>query len=111
MTAEFDSNTISGCVGCIGPIELSSSESDIALQLGPADIGSDGSFRNQAVRLVAPGVTYATNSGSWGGKFSNVPDAAGDPRLVAGTYGAKAGTADGTGIAFVGTYYANKQEQ
>ena len=115
LSADFGSNTVSGCVGCTGSIELTSSgnetsESETTLRLGPADIGSDGSFSNREVRLVTPGVTYSANSGAWGGKFSNVPDAAGDPRLVAGTYGAKGETAGGTGITLVGTYYANKLE-
>ncbi len=117
LTANFGSNRVSGCVGCTGSIELSSfeddsiSESDTMLRLGPAPIGSDGSFRNQEVTLVTPGMTYSENSGSWGGKLSNVPDAAGDPRLVAGTYGAKAATAGGDGITFVGAFYAGKREQ
>ena len=117
LTADFGTNTVSGCVGCTGSIELSgfeddsTSESATMLRLGPAPIGSDGSFRNQEVTLVTPGMTYAENSGSWGGRLSNVPDAAGDPRLVAGTYGAKAATASGDGIAFVGAFYAGKQEQ
>ena len=116
MSADFGSNTVSGCVGCTGSIELTgsgndTSESDTTLRLGPADIGTDGSFSNREVTLVTPGVAYTANSGSWGGKFSNVPDSAGDPRLVAGTYGARAETAGGTGIAFVGTYYANKPGQ
>ena len=117
LTADFGSNTVSGCVGCTGFIELSSfvddsiAESDSMLRLGPAPIGSAGGFRNHEVTLVTPGITYTENSGSWGGKFSNVPDAAGDPRLVAGTYGSKAATAGGDGITFVGTFYAGKREQ
>ncbi len=117
LTADFGSNTVSGCVGCTGFIELSSfvddsiSESDSMLRLGPALIESSGGFRNHKVTLVTPGMTYTENSGSWGGKLSNVPDAAGDPRLVAGTYGAKAATAGGDGITFVGAFYAGKREQ
>ena len=123
LTANFAANTISGCVGCTGDVETTglfqdartgeiyefSDSSDVTLRLGPAPIASDGSFRNRAVRLSAPGYAFTTNSGSWGGEFSNTQDSAGDPRLVAGTYGGKAETAGGSGLVFVGAYYANKR--
>ena len=104
LTANFGSSTISGCVGCTGPVELSGlfedgrtgvateevSTSDGVLRLGPASIASDGTFRNHEVSLSNPNYTIDSGSGSWGGKFSNRRDAAGDPRLVAGTYGGRA---------------------
>ena len=123
LTANFGENTISGCVGCTGSVELSglfedgrtgvvteeAGTSDSVLRLGPASIESDGSFRNRRVSLSNPNYAIASSSGSWGGKFSNRQDAAGDPRLVAGTYGGKAETSGGTETTFVGAYYANKR--
>ena len=56
-----------------------------------------------------PYFTVTSTTGSWGGKFSNVQDAAGDPRLVAGTYGGRAVTSGGTESVFVGAYYGLKR--
>lgn len=123
LTADFGANTISGCVGCTGSVELSGlfedgrtgvvteevGTSDSVLRLGPASIEPDGSFRNRRVSLSNPNFTVAGSSGSWGGKFSNRQEAIGDPRLVAGTYGGKAETSGGTETTFVGAYYANKR--
>ena len=123
LTANFGSNTISGCVGCTGTIELAgvfedgrtgetydgTGYSDSVLRLGPAAISSDGTFRNRQMSMTHPGFTIPSTTGSWGGKLSNMPDAAGDPRLVAGTYGGRATTSGGTESVFVGAYYANKR--
>ena len=123
LTADFGSNTISGCVGCTGMIETNgifvdastgaayerAGISESVLRLGPASLNSDGSFRNREMSMSNPHFTVTQTTGSWGGKFSNVQDAAGDPRLVAGTYGGRAVTSGGTETVFVGAYYGLKQ--
>ena len=123
LTADFGANTISGCVGCTGSIDTAgvftnastgevletSDTSEIEVRLGPASLNSDGSFRNSPVSVSAPNVTVTQTTGSWGGKFSNSQDAAGDPRLIAGTYGGHAVTSGETELVFVGAYYGLKQ--
>ena len=123
LTADFGANTISGCVGCSGPLEIVGIAEDgrtgetaevtgysaSVLRLGPAAIGSDGTFRNRQMSMTHPSFAITSTTGSWGGKLSNVPDATGDPRLVAGTYGGRAVTSGGTESVFVGAYYANKR--
>ena len=120
LTANFASMTIFGCVGCSGGVETvgifhdaSTGEtyevndtSDVRVQLGPAPISSNGNFRNRDVTVTSPGVDVTSTSGSWGGQFSNIPDAQGDPRLVAGTFGGEATTSGGTEAVFVGAYVA-----
>lgn len=122
LTADFDARTISGCVGCSSPVYVSGyftnaetglesygeRTSKAQIHLGPAPIGSDGSFRNRAVSLVNPDFEVERTTGAWGGRFSNIQDAEGDPRLVAGTFGGEAVTVGGTEAVFVGTYYATK---
>ena len=120
LTANFASMTIFGCVGCSGGVETvgifhdaSTGEtyevydtSDVRVQLRPAPISSNGNFRNRDVTVTSPGVDVTSTSGSWGGQFSNIPDAQGDPRLVAGTFGGEVTTSGGTETVFVGAYAA-----
>ena len=119
LTADFAEVTISGCLGCIGDIATEgyfedgatgegsdlNATSDSNTHLGPTPINQDGSFRNRAVGLESPGFTVTSTTGAWGGQFSNVPDDNGNSRLVAGTIGGEARTADGTKTALIGSYY------
>ena len=123
LTANFGTSTISGCVGCTGPVETYGiftdaatgqtfdveDSSDVILRFGPAPIGQDGSFRNRRVSATLPGFTVTSTTGSWGGKLSSTADAAGDPRLVAGTYGGRSTTSGGSEAVYVGAYHANKR--
>ena len=123
LTADFAANTMSGCVGCTGVVEIAGivedgrtgesayaeGYSNSVLRLGPASIASDGSFRNRQMSLTSSDFTITSTIGSWGGQLSNRSDGAGDPRLVAGTYGGRATTSGGTQTVFVGAYYANKR--
>ena len=122
LTADFDARTISGCVGCSSPIHYvgtfhdaaTGRERDVAvsggeeLRLGPTPIDSNGSFRNKAVWLTSSDFNVTSTSGAWGGQFSNIQDAAGDPRLVAGTFGGESVTSGDTEAVFIGAYYATK---
>ena len=57
--------------------------------LSPAPIGPDGTFRDDGVTVEIDGRAIAASAGAWGGRFSDIADAAGDPRLAAGTAGAE----------------------
>ena len=120
LTADFEAMSISGCVGCAGPVALTgvftdgatglteefASTSDVQLRLGATPISSNGNFRGRNMTLSAPGYAYTGTDGSWGGQFSNIQNAVGDPRLVAGTFGGEAATSNGSEVVFIGAYIA-----
>ena len=130
LTANFDggSNSISGCIGCTGSIELDEwlvSNADTAddlrgwtpvstrIHLGSTGINRDGTFRGATVTLSEPDAVGGSNpvtssGGSWGGKLSI--DRLGDrsrvpvPPGIAGTVGGAAGWRDGTAANYIGTF-------
>ena len=119
LTANFGANTISGCIGCTGPVLVSGvaetpdgqtfedeGESYARVRLGPTPINSDGSFRNRNVSVEFLGRTVTSSSGSWGGKFSSIADGAGGPHLVAGTNGARWNESDGGEGVLTGAFAA-----
>ena len=75
------------------------------IRLGALDINPDGTFRGSGVDTVIPGIVIKTSEGSWGGKFSDIDDQYGDPRMIAGTYGASVTTEGGAEVAYVGAFY------
>ena len=128
LTANFADNAISGCFGCKGDVLLSGvfedgetgvqntfeNTTDYRIRLGAAQIGSDGSFRTSDVTLSSAtvqraGFGFTEQGGSWGGKFSTIPVATGEPRLVAGTFGGRAALSDGSQAAYIGAFSAGKQ--
>ena len=114
LTADFSAQTIGGCVGCDGGVFLDGYASDwyasdYRVRLGATPFESNGTFRGTSVNVEHPDVEFATNSGAWGGLFSNVSNSNGDPRLVAGTLGGQASTADGDTAVFVGAYAVTSQ--
>ena len=109
LTADFAASTIGGCVGCNGGVSLDGVPSDYLVRLGATPFESNGVYRGTSVTVEHPDLEFVSNSGAWGGMFSNVPDANGDPRLVAGTLGGQAATADGSRAVFVGAYFATSQ--
>lgn len=127
LTADFGAGTISGCLGCRGEISYQGVVADGAtgetyettytstgtrVLMGATPFNADGTFRGMNVTLETevPAVVIK-NTGAWGGRFSNIPDSVGDPRLVAGTAGGELETAGGTVILFVGTFTAGKVSQ
>lgn len=128
LTSDFADNSISGCVGCKGDMSLSGIFKDGAtgrtrsftdvpgdtqLRLGKAQIAQDATFRVRDV-MSSLGATEARigaaeQEGSWGGKFSNISVATGEPRLVAGTFGGELTLNDGSQSAYVGAFGAGKQ--
>ncbi|MDE0058527.1 MAG: hypothetical protein OXI22_08140 [Defluviicoccus sp.] len=122
LTADFGAGTVAGCIGCTGGIMVladdAASEDEVAIEpetipanivLSPAPIGSDGTFLDDGVAVEIAGRDIADSSGAWGGRFSTVADAAGDPRLAAGTAGAEWTEADGSQGVFLGSWFADKQ--
>ena len=105
LTANFAARTIGGGVD---NITVDDYASDYRLRLGAVPFDSRGTFRGSNVRLEHPDLTFARNTGNWGGMFSNRLDATGDPRLVAGTLGGEAETTGGSSSVFVGAWYGTK---
>ena len=119
LTANFGAGTISGCLGCNGGATVSGVGTapngqtfafiDVVIparvRLGATPIGNAGSFRGTNVSVEITGTTVTGTNGSWGGRFSTVSDADGDPRVAAGTAGADWREADGSQGSFVGAWY------
>lgn len=109
LTANFAAQTIGGCVGCTGGLYLQGTPSDYLIRLGDVPFDDRGLYRGPSVTVEHPDLQITHSSGAWGGMFSSVPNANGDPRLVAGTLGGEVRTAGGSEGAFVGAYYALSQ--
>ncbi len=87
-------------------------EEDISttrVRFGDTPFGPDGTFSGTDVTVEDDYFPVASSSGAWGGRFSNIPDPAGDPRLVAGTGGGRGETAGGSSVVFVGHYFAGTE--
>ena len=61
------------------------------------------------MRLEHPDISIASTEGAWGGRFSNIADSVGNPRLVASTFGAEAASAGGSEGAFLGSFVGTKE--
>lgn len=136
LEADFggETPTISGCVGCGDDVPVSlryvtfvdgetgeqayslSGPSGVEIELGAAAIQSDGTFRSYDVTVRNPrfeavvGETpVAGRISSWGGRFSNILDADGDPRLAAGTFGGHSRAIGGSESSFLGSFMAPKR--
>ena len=120
LTADFSANTISGCIGCQGDIviqrthlhdllgdhvrRLRAPPTDYELHLGAVSFNPDGTFELPEVTVMHPERTITQSEGFWGGGFSSIPDAAGNPRLVAGFSNARFEEADGSRGSFWGMF-------
>lgn len=122
LTADFGAGTVGGCIGCgSGVVVLAgdaASEEEVAIEpetipadiaLSAAPIGADGTFRDDGVTVRIDGRRIEASSGAWGGRFSDIEDAAGDPRLVAGTAGAEWTESDGSRGVFLGSWFADRK--
>lgn len=72
--------------------------------LGSARFDERGFTGTTTVTSTDPGIGIADSGGSWGGKFSIVPDGDGSPRVVAGTHGEVFTTDGGTRAGFIGAF-------
>lgn len=121
LSADFSDNTLHGCIGCQGDIaiarshlhlilgdrlrQLSALPTDYELHLDAVSFNpDDGTFEHPAVTVKHPERTVTQSEGFWGGQFSNLPDADGNPRLVAGFSDAGFEEADGSSGSFWGMF-------
>ena len=124
LAADFAANTISGCVGCRDGVALFGTlddagtgestevmfvDSGYRLHLDSTVLDPNGTFLGQRMRLEHPVISIASTEGAWGGRFSNIADSAGDPRLVAGTFGAEATSTGGSEGAFLGSFVGTNE--
>ena len=124
LTADFAAGTIGGCVGCRDGLALFGElydadtgestdvlfeDSGYQLHLDPTSLNSNGTFLGQQMRLEHPAISITRTTGAWGGQFSNIPDSAGAPRLLAGTFGAEAISAGGSEGSFLGSFVGTKE--
>ena len=124
LTADFSDNSISGCIGCTGNIQLvewlapdgvqlrpASTETSTRIHLGRTSVGADGTFRGATVTLSDPDAgahPLTLSSGAWGGKFSNILyPVTGLPTTVGGTVGGEATWSNGSTAAYVGTFLSS----
>lgn len=123
LTADFSDGTVRGCIGCEGGLSLEgvfrdgstgetenleeSSNTSIRLGAIPIDAAA-GTFRGEGITVWNPdrpdNVRIVESEGRWGGRFSNIPEADGDPRWIAGTFAGRTVTAGGTRTNYVGAF-------
>ncbi len=122
ITADFADATMSACIGCAGDLVTRRAHFGIflgdklldtqgvaagyELHFGETAFNPDGTFQHDDVTVRHPERTVTRTEGYWGGSLSNVPDAAGHPRLVAGFSGADIEESDGSIGEFRGTFVA-----
>ncbi len=123
LTADFTGRSIQGCIGCESGLAVSgifedgatgesygfAETSNVHIRLGSASISSNGIFRRNHVTVEGTGLPFTDADGAWGGRFSSIQDADGDPRLVAGTFGGRFSTRGGTRAVYIGAFGAGKQ--
>ena len=122
LTADFDQNRLTGCLGCQGPIETApgrhlapavpwGADDPAALPTDydvrfEASFGARGAFEDTAVAVAHPDRTIVSSAGTWQGQFSNVPDADGNPRRVVGSADVLFAEDDGSHGRFTGIFDA-----
>lgn len=122
ITAEFADATLSGCIGCEGDLatrrahfgiflgdevrDVRAIAAGYELHFGDTPLNPDGTFEHTDVTVRHRDRAVTQSEGHWGGSLSNIPDRAGNPRLVAGFSGAEFGESDGSVGSFFGTFVA-----
>ena len=122
LTADFDRNRLTGCLGCQGPIETapgrhlypiltwrtpdpaaSPADYDVHFE---ASFGASGAFEDTAITVAHPDRAIVSSAGTWQGQFSSVPDADGNPRRVVGSTDVLFAEDDGSHGRFTGIFDA-----
>ena len=122
LTADFDRNRLTGCLGCQGPIETapgrhlypiltwrtpdpaaSPADYDVHFE---ASFGASGAFEDTAITVAHPERAIVSSAGTWQGQFSNVPDVDGNPRRVVGSTDVLFAEDDGSHGRFTGIFDA-----
>ena len=122
LTADFARNRLTGCLGCLEPIETApgrhlapavpwGADDPAALPAHydvrfEASIGAGGAFEDSAVTVTHPDRTVVSSAGTWQGQFSNVPDGDGNPRRVVGSTDVLFAEDDGSHGRFTGIFDA-----
>ena len=122
LTADFDQNRLTGCMGCVEPIETAQGRhlAPFVPWRGPdptalpadydlhfeASFGANGAFEDTAVTVTHPDRTITNAAGTWQGQFSNVPDVQGNPRRVVGSTDVHFAEDDGSQGRFTGIFDA-----
>ena len=104
LTADFSGGTIEGCLVCSQGLDIS---------VGRAAIDrSNGSFQGSNLTVTSPNQAwdFTQSGGQWTGRFSNIPDSSGSPRLAAGTFAATALESNGVTYTFLGAFGASRSE-
>ena len=124
VVADFDAGTMQGCMGCIGDIRAEGEHlvyllgrdaagepapvADYEIHFNPLAIESDGTFESgfdgDAGSVRHPDRAIAASKAFWGGSFSNVADAKGNPRLIGGVTDVEFAEQDGSGGFFWGLF-------
>ena len=115
LTADFERRRIKGQIQeihisgirtpLVGPSRpFANVPAPYEFNLGETYFNGRGFTGKTTVKSTDATIGIASSDGSWGGKFSIVPDDYGNPRLVAGTHGEEFITTGGTRASFVGAF-------
>ena len=122
LTADFGENRLTGCLGCLEPIETAPgrhlfpavpwqgpdptalpADYDVRFE---ASFGANGAFGDHTVTVAHPDRTIVRSAGTWQGQFSSVPDVDGNPRRVVGSTDVLFAEDDGSHGRFTGIFDA-----
>ena len=120
--ADFGNRSITGCLGCLRPIEIdpgrhlypflswrspdpASFPTDYDLYFS-ASFDAKGAFEGSGIAVEHPERKITTSAGTWRGQFSNVPDVDGNPRRVVGSSDVHFAERDGSTGRFTGIFDA-----
>ena len=123
LMANFSDQTIQGCIGCTGDIEIrrgthlypavnwrtpvpDAEPTDYEVHLGVTSFNPDGTFESADITVTHPERTVTQATGVWVGQFSNMPDPDGNPRQVVGFSDFGFEEADGSNGSFVSIFSA-----
>ena len=116
LTADFQTGLISGRVHSIGAggfhtpsgggvvQRIAARATNYEVVLAATAFNHEGFTGETTAVSTDPRIGIASSSGSWGGRFSNVSDGDGNPRLVAGTHGANFVTTGGSRTSLIGVF-------
>ena len=122
LTADFDGNRVTGCLGCLEPIDTAPGRhlfpvvpwqgpdpaalpTDYELHFA-ASLDAAGAFEGTEITVTHPERTITQMAGTWRGQFSNVADVDGNPRRVVGSSDVHFAEDDGSIGSFTGIFDA-----
>ena len=123
MSADFDTSMVSGQVrdvdftyesilipGAQPQENRVLTRTGYMLDMAATPFSSAGQFFGSDIMLSHPSITFVDVGGSWAGRFSEVSDADGFPRGVAGVHRGFGRTAGGSTAHFVGAHYGSTEQ-